>query len=62
MILAPKSIKSVRAPFSPNIRKTCFEPGATAKLTFRGNFFPLTILATVIKSLKEEFVQLPTHT
>ena len=41
---------------------TCFEPGAMTKLSLGCAFFPFRIFATVIRSLYDEFVQLPRHT
>ena len=42
--------------------KTCFEPGAITKLTFGCAFLFFNIFDTVIKSLYDEFVQLPKQT
>ena len=50
------------APLSAIIRKTCFEPGATTKLTSGWTVFPSRTCATISRSLYEEFVQLPIQT
>jgi hypothetical protein len=49
-ILAPNAIKSLRAPFLAMALKTCRDPGAIPKEMPSGSLFPLTILATVIRS------------
>ena len=61
-IRAPEAIRSARAPFRAIILKTCLDPGAMTRLTSGWTVLPFKILVTVMRSLKEEFVQLPMAT
>ncbi len=61
-ILAPDLTMSASSPVSIRRRRTCLEPGDTVKLTSSLILRSFTMPATVFMSLREELVQLPTHT
>lgn len=59
-ILAPAAMRSASAPFAASIFSTCLEPGATANSTMGFTCLPFRTRAVIMRSLKLEFVQLPT--
>src|SRR3990172_200859 len=61
-IRPPAAMRSASAPFEAIMVYTCLEPGVTVKLMSGWTVFPLSIVATVIRSRNEELVQLPTQT
>ena len=60
--LAPEFIMSRRAPFSAILARILLEPGDITKLTSSFTFFPLSMAATFMRSVYDEFVQLPIAT
>ena len=61
-ILAPASMRSARYPSRASIAITWREPGAMPRPTRELTFLPLSIFATVTRSLYDEFVQEPMQT
>ena len=50
MMRAPEAMMSAKAPFLAIISKTCLEPGVTVMETLGCTCFPLSILATIMRS------------
>ena len=61
-IRAPAPIRSASAPFSASMVSTCLEPGLIESSTSGATVLPRSIAATVIRSAREELVQLPMQT